>query len=82
MLHLRNWYEAKSLKLIILGIIVHVLLFFGALDVYFSSPVEHGLTSFKANCSLADRAVIFIADGLRYEAIQNIYSNKHTPFLK
>ncbi|KRT81806.1 hypothetical protein AMK59_6035 [Oryctes borbonicus] len=81
MLILGAWHKTKSLRLICLGILVHVSLFFGVLDVYFSSPVEFGLSSFKTNFSLADRVVVFIADGLRYEALGDVNFDGHTPFL-
>lgn len=76
------WGKTKSLRLIALGVVVHISLYFGALDVYFSSPVEPGLMSFKTNFTLADRVVVFIADGLRYEALEDINFDEYTPFLK
>ncbi|GJQ67392.1 hypothetical protein Trydic_g5086 [Trypoxylus dichotomus] len=78
---LEVWHKTKAFRLISLGVLVHVSLFFGALDVYFSSPVEFGLTSFKTNFSLADRVVVFIADGLRYETLEDINFDGYTPFL-
>ncbi|VBB31651.1 unnamed protein product [Acanthocheilonema viteae] len=54
-------------KLAILGIFVHVVLLYSIFDIYYSSPLVTGLRPYSITTEkgLADRLVIFSADGLR-----------------
>lgn len=67
--------------IVILGIFIHVLLLITVFDTYFKSPLEHGMTSVQStNKPTSKRVVLFIADGLRAQAILGKNENK-TPFL-
>lgn len=69
-------------KIIILGLLVHILLLLAVFDVYFSSPLDHGMTPQKSTDNPpAKRLVLLIADGLRAEAVYNKEEEIRIPFL-
>lgn len=69
-------------QIILLGLIIHVLLVLAAFDLYFSSPLDHGMTPIKTTDKpSAKRVVLFVADGLRAEAILGRDKEQRTPFL-
>ncbi|XP_065165010.1 GPI ethanolamine phosphate transferase 1 isoform X3 [Atheta coriaria] len=62
--------QTKFRNLWILGICIHILTFLFVLDLYFTSPIKHGMTPHKSRGEpFAKRLVVFIADGMRAEAI-------------
>merc|ERR1719354_818423 len=68
------------------SVCVHSILFFSVFDIYFTSPIIHGVNQVQPeNSSPASRLVLFVADGLRadkfYEADETtrIYRN---PYLR
>ena len=67
-----------------LGIIVHIIFFISVFDIYFRSPIIHGMTpeSIDENPT-ATRLVLFVADGLRADSLYN-FPNETTraPFLR
>ncbi|KAL1513033.1 hypothetical protein ABEB36_002516 [Hypothenemus hampei] len=74
--------QTKKYKIIILGLIVHVLVLFAVFDIYFSSPLDHGMQTIKSTTNPpAKRLVLFVADGLRAEAVLGENMNR-IPFLK
>ena len=54
--------------LLLAGLVIHLIFFYSIFDIYFTSPLVHGMTphGFK-NPPPADRLVLFVADGLRAE---------------
>ncbi|CAG9538509.1 unnamed protein product [Cercopithifilaria johnstoni] len=68
-------------KLAILGVFVHAVLLYSIFDIYYSSPLVIGLhPHFITNGKgLADRLVIFSADGLRADTFFN--HPEKSPFL-
>uniref|UniRef100_A0A915PUG4 GPI ethanolamine phosphate transferase 1 n=1 Tax=Setaria digitata TaxID=48799 RepID=A0A915PUG4_9BILA len=68
-------------KLMILGIFVHAVLLYSIFDIYYSSPLVTGLHphSITNGKGLADRLVIFSADGLRADTFFN--HPEKSPFL-
>ena len=75
-----------KLKLYIgLSVIVHLVLFFSVFDIYFTSPIIHGVQEFKQDVQpLASRLVLFVADGLRADKFfeLNEYNQSRAPFLR
>uniref|UniRef100_A0A183DQJ2 GPI ethanolamine phosphate transferase 1 n=1 Tax=Gongylonema pulchrum TaxID=637853 RepID=A0A183DQJ2_9BILA len=61
-------------QLTVLGVLVHLVLLYSIFDVYYTSPLVKGLHphSITKGRGLADRLVIFSADGLRADTF---YSN-------
>lgn len=76
-----------DLKLILLGLIVHVIIFYSIFDVYFKSPLVHGMepiekTSIGLKNSPANRLVLFVADGLRYDTFFDLIERDPSLFLR
>ncbi|CDW56484.1 PigN domain containing protein [Trichuris trichiura] len=68
-----------------LGLIVHLILLYAAFDVYYSSPLVHGMRTHSANADPpADRLVLFVADGLRAKSFFECDVNGavKSPFLR
>lgn len=74
--------EKFMYKLIPIGVLVHFILFFGVMDIYFKSPIQQGLQQHKSLSEPpADRVVIIIADGLRAESLFAKENENRTPYL-
>ncbi|KRY83944.1 GPI ethanolamine phosphate transferase 1 [Trichinella pseudospiralis] len=57
-------------KPILLGVFVHCILLYAALDIFYSSPVIHGMSPQGASSSPPARRLVFIvADGLRADTL-------------
>lgn len=69
-------------KLIPAGVFVHIILFFGVMDIYFKSPIQHGLNQYKSlDEPPASRVLVIVADGLRAESLYKEEYEKRTPYL-
>ncbi|KAF7691623.1 GPI ethanolamine phosphate transferase 1 isoform X1 [Silurus meridionalis] len=54
----------------IVGLLVHVVFFISIFDIYFTSPLVHGMSPQRVPLpSPAKRLVLFVADGLRADSI-------------
>ncbi|CAH1961532.1 unnamed protein product [Acanthoscelides obtectus] len=62
--------KANKYKVILLGLAIHVLLLVAVFDVYFSSPLDHGMKLVQPiRKPPAKRLVLFVSDGLRAASI-------------
>lgn len=71
-------------KLILIGLCVHLTIFYSIFDVYFKSPLVHGMSpihKFTKN-SPAKRLVLFVADGLRSDTFFNLIEENESMFLR
>ncbi|CAG9859115.1 unnamed protein product [Phyllotreta striolata] len=72
----------KKYKIILSGIVIHALLLLAVFEVYFSSPLEHGMQPVKSTTNPpAKRLILFVADGLRAQAMFEDPNLDRTPFL-
>ncbi|XP_050397515.1 GPI ethanolamine phosphate transferase 1 [Patella vulgata] len=75
----------KLWQLIVTGLVVHVILFYSIFDVYFTSPLVHGMTSYSSTLPPpAKRLVLFVADGLRADKFYELEKDGKTiaPYLR
>lgn len=70
-------------KIIIYGLLVHLLLLLAVFDIYFASPIDQGMKPIKSTSNPpAKRLVLFVADGLRAEAVfGDATKTERIPFL-
>ncbi|KAF3829779.1 hypothetical protein GH733_001730 [Mirounga leonina] len=69
----------------ILGLLVHFVFFGSIFDIYFTSPLVHGMTpQFTPLPPPAKRLVLFVADGLRADTLYEFDENGNTraPFIR
>ncbi|XP_045881620.1 GPI ethanolamine phosphate transferase 1 isoform X2 [Meles meles] len=69
----------------ILGLLVHFVFFGSIFDIYFTSPLVHGMTpQFTPLPPPAKRLVLFVADGLRADALYEFdeNGNPRAPFIR
>jgi phosphatidylinositol glycan class N len=68
--HPRRPRKRSVFSLIVFSVFVHILILKAALDIYFSSPIDHGMTPIQSTLDPPAKRVVFIvADGLRAEKI-------------
>ncbi|TRY69909.1 hypothetical protein DNTS_015365 [Danionella cerebrum] len=69
----------------IVGLIVHIVFFLSIFDIYFTSPLVHGMTPQQVPLEPpAKRLVLFVADGLRADSLFKPDTNGtfRAPFLR
>ena len=72
-------------KLLSLGILVHVVYLASIFDIYFTSPLVHGMKPYKSKLiPPAKRLVLFVADGLRADKFFEVDEEGNTcaPYLR
>ncbi|XP_065343687.1 GPI ethanolamine phosphate transferase 1 [Cloeon dipterum] len=69
------------MNLLVCGVLVHLLFLASIFDIYFNSPVLHGIKEFQPSFApAAKRLVLFVADGLR---ANTFFSRKeYSPYLR
>lgn len=68
-----------------LGLLLHFVFFTSIFDIYFTSPLVHGMTpQFTPLPPPAKRLVLFVADGLRADALYELDEdgNSRAPFIR
>ncbi|XP_054174442.1 GPI ethanolamine phosphate transferase 1 isoform X14 [Homo sapiens] len=68
-----------------LGLLIHFVFFASIFDIYFTSPLVHGMTpQFTPLPPPARRLVLFVADGLRADALYELdeNGNSRAPFIR
>ena len=69
-------------KFIFFGFLLHIILFYSIFDIYFTSPIIHGVPHHSNPLTPpANRLVLFSADGLRADKFFEITS-QFTPYLR
>ncbi|XP_071502329.1 LOW QUALITY PROTEIN: GPI ethanolamine phosphate transferase 1-like [Diadema antillarum] len=74
-----------NLVLVVVGFIVHLILFASIFDIYFTSPLVHGMTPYATpHEPPAKRLVLFVADGLRADKLFELNEEGRTraPYLR
>ncbi|KAI3942370.1 hypothetical protein MKW92_020334 [Papaver armeniacum] len=63
----KKWLKRREMWLVILGVLLHAVYMLSIFDIYFKSPIVHGmdLVSPRFKSPPAKRLVLLIADGLR-----------------
>lgn len=75
----------KTWQLIIVGLAVHTVFFYSIFDIYFTSPIVHGMTPHSSSSPApAKRLVLFSADGLRADKMLELDEKGETriPYLR
>ena len=71
--------------LVAAGFIVHLIFFYSIFDIYFTSPLVHGMTPHSASTPPpAKRLVLFVTDGLRADKLFELDESGKTraPYLR
>uniref|UniRef100_A0A8C4RJ55 GPI ethanolamine phosphate transferase 1 n=1 Tax=Erpetoichthys calabaricus TaxID=27687 RepID=A0A8C4RJ55_ERPCA len=64
------------LQFVAVGLAVHLVFFYSIFDIYFTSPLVHGMTPQRTPLSPpAKRLVLFVADGLRADVLYRLDEN-------
>lgn len=71
-------------KVLLFGFFLHFFLFYALFDIYFTSPIVHGVPRHSNPLTPpAKRVVLFSSDGLRADKLFEISNNKsNAPFLR
>uniref|UniRef100_A0A3P9LPP1 GPI ethanolamine phosphate transferase 1 n=1 Tax=Oryzias latipes TaxID=8090 RepID=A0A3P9LPP1_ORYLA len=75
----------RVITFFIVGLTVHVVFFLSIFDIYFTSPLVHGMTPQSTQMNPpASRLVLVVADGLRADSLFTLLPNgsSRTPYLR
>lgn len=81
----KTWMRRTEKWLVALGIILHAVYMLSIFDIYFKSPIVHGMDPVKPRFSPpAKRLILIIADGLRADKFYELDEEGKTraPFLR
>ena len=70
--------------LITVGFVVHLIFFYSIFDIYFTSPLVHGMTPHAVDGPApGKRLVLFVADGLRADKLFELDNGRsRAPFIR
>ncbi|XP_078056107.1 GPI ethanolamine phosphate transferase 1 isoform X6 [Mustelus asterias] len=77
--------SANMLAFFLIGLLVHLVFFASIFDIYFTSPLVHGMSPHRSALPPpAQRLVLFVADGLRADSFFELDEKGQTraPFLR
>lgn len=75
----------RTITLFLVGLTVHVVFFLSIFDIYFTSPLVHGMTPQATPLAApASRVVLVVADGLRADSLFTLLPNgsSRAPYLR
>uniref|UniRef100_A0A1A7XCS9 GPI ethanolamine phosphate transferase 1 n=2 Tax=Iconisemion striatum TaxID=60296 RepID=A0A1A7XCS9_9TELE len=75
----------RMITFFLVGLMVHVVFFLSIFDIYFTSPLVHGMTPQTTPLAPpASRLVLFVADGLRADTLFTLLpdGSSRTPYLR
>lgn len=75
----------RVITFFLVGLLVHVVFFISIFDIYFTSPLVHGMTPQAVPLPPpASRLVLLVADGLRADSLYTLLSNgsSRAPYLR
>ncbi|KAE8691544.1 gibberellin-regulated protein 14-like [Hibiscus syriacus] len=81
----RKWVKRRETWLVILGVILHAIYMLSIFDIYFKTPIVHGMDLVSPRFSApAKRLVLLVADGLRADKFFEPDSDRNfrAPFLR
>ncbi|KAL0083736.1 MCD4/FSR2/SSU21/ZRG16 [Phycomyces blakesleeanus] len=70
--------------LLVIGVIFHIVYLFSIFDIYFTSPIVHGMTPQKSPVAApADRLLLIVGDGLRADKLLELDNGiARAPYLR
>ncbi|XP_061660858.1 GPI ethanolamine phosphate transferase 1 isoform X1 [Syngnathoides biaculeatus] len=75
----------RMITFLVVGLTVHVVFFLSIFDIYFTSPLVHGMAPMATHLTPpASRLVLIVADGLRADSLFTLLPNGSTvaPYLR
>ncbi|GMH11553.1 hypothetical protein Nepgr_013394 [Nepenthes gracilis] len=81
----RKWVKTREKWLVVLGIVLHAVYMLSIFDIYFKTPIVHGMDPvFPRFSAPAKRLVFIVADGLRADKFfePDSEGNFRAPFLR
>jgi phosphatidylinositol glycan class N len=75
----------KYIIFFLAGLFIHLVFFYSIFDIYFTSPLVHGMTpQFNPLPAPAKRLVLFVADGLRADKAFELDQDQRprSPFIR
>jgi len=76
---------AMNWRLIIIGFCIHLVFFYSIFEIYFTSPLVHGMTPQTSGVDPpAKRLLLFVGDGLRADKLFELdeHGKTRAPFLR
>eukprot|EP00057_Strongylocentrotus_purpuratus_P023498 XP_011677972.1 PREDICTED: GPI ethanolamine phosphate transferase 1-like [Strongylocentrotus purpuratus] len=81
----KDVFSRMDIYLVIVGFILHLILFASIFDIYFTSPLVHGMTPHSTpDEPPAKRLVLFVGDGLRADKLYELKEDgtSRAPYLR